>query len=193
MKLIFATNNAHKVTEIKSALNNKFDVKSLADIDCFDDIPETEDTLEGNAKIKSTYVSNKFRTNCFGDDTGLEIEALNGEPGVYSARYAGENCSFEDNINKVLLNMKGAVNRKARFRTVISLILNNQEYQFEGVVDGEILTERVGDDGFGYDPIFKPNGYDITFAEMSIEDKNEISHRGLAVKKLIEFLNNYNS
>lgn len=190
MELIFATNNAHKVKEIKNAVNGKYDVKSLAEIGCTDDIPETEPTLEGNARLKSEYVVNKFNVNCFADDTGLEIEALNGEPGVYSARYAGEQCSFEDNMNKVLENLEGKENRKAKFRTVISLILEGKEYQFEGSVEGEILKEKSGTEGFGYDPIFRPDGYKETFAEMPLDLKNQISHRGRAVKKLVEFLNN---
>jgi len=189
MKLVFATNNKHKLEEIKQTLSNKFEILSLSDINFNEEIPETHETIQENASEKSFYIYNRYKINCFADDTGLEIDALNGEPGVYSARYAGENSSFEDNMNKVLEKLKGIENRKARFRTIISLIIEGKEYQFEGKAEGEILTERVGAEGFGYDPIFRPIGYKETFAEMSIELKNKISHRGLAVKKLIEFLN----
>lgn len=190
MKLVFATNNKHKLEEIKQALSSKFEILSLSDINFNEEIPETHETIEENATEKSFYIFDRYKIDCFADDTGLEIEALNGEPGVYSARYAGEDCSFEDNMNKVLKNLEGKENRKAKFRTIISLIINGEEHQFEGVVEGEILAKRVGAEGFGYDPIFRPTGYKETFAEMSIELKNEISHRGLAVKKLIAFLNN---
>lgn len=190
MKLVFATNNKHKLGEIKQTLVNKFEILSLSDINFNEEIPETHQTIEENATEKSFYIYDRYKINCFADDTGLEIDALNGEPGVYSARYAGENCSFEDNMNKVIEKLDGVENRKARFRTVISLILEGKEYKFEGKVEGEILKNKIGVDGFGYDPIFRPDGYSETFAEMSIELKNKISHRGLAVKKLIEFLNN---
>jgi XTP/dITP diphosphohydrolase len=189
MKLVFATNNKHKLEEIKQALSNKYEILSLSDINFNEEIPETHETIEENASEKSFYIYNRYKIDCFADDTGLEIDALNGEPGVYSARYAGENCSFEDNMNKVLEKLEGVSNRKAQFRTIISLIINGKEYQFEGKVEGEILTKKHGTDGFGYDPIFRPNGYNETFAEMSIDLKNKISHRGLAVKKLIKFLN----
>ena len=189
MKLVFATNNQHKVKEISPLIKNSFHLLSLADINFFEEIPETQPTLEGNASQKSHYIFDRFAINCFADDTGLEIEALNDEPGVYSARYAGERCNFQDNINKVLLKMQGITNRKARFRTVISLILNGKESFFEGFVNGKILTEKHGSDGFGYDPIFMPDGYDISFAEMTLEQKNMISHRSMAVGKLAEFLN----
>lgn len=189
MKLVFATNNLHKLEEIKAMLDtNKIELMSLADIDCTDEIPETGATLEANASQKSEYIHKRYSINCFADDTGLEIEALNGEPGVYSARYAGTEKDAEANMNKVLAKMKSATNRKARFRTVISLIIDNHEHQFEGVVDGIILEQKSGQKGFGYDPIFKPDGFDKSFAEMDADSKNKISHRGRAVNKLIEFL-----
>jgi XTP/dITP diphosphohydrolase len=189
MELVFATNNQHKIKEVSPLINGSFRLLSLNDIKCYEEIPETCATIAGNASQKSHYIFDKFSINCFADDTGLEIEALNGEPGVYSARYAGERCSFQDNIDKVLEKMHGKTNRKARFRTVISLIIDGNELQFEGIVNGTILTEKKGVDGFGYDPIFQPEGYDITFAEMTLEEKNKISHRGLATQKLIDFLN----
>ena len=188
-KLIFATNNKHKLEEVRLALKGKFEVVSLAEMDFTDEIPETQDTIAGNASQKSHFIHNRFGMDCFADDTGLEIEALNGEPGVYSARYAGDNPTFDDNMNKALLLLEGKKNRNACFRTVISLILDGKEHQFEGRVDGVILTEKQGGKGFGYDPIFKPKGYEQSFAEMSLDLKNEISHRGRAVKKLVEFLN----
>lgn len=188
-KLVFATNNAHKLEEVKAITKDLFEIVSLKDINCFDDIPETADTLEGNALLKARYIKEKFGFDCFADDTGLEIEALNNEPGVYSARYAGEECNSQANMDKVLSKMKGINNRKARFRTVFALISDNKEYLCEGRVDGLIREEKSGAKGFGYDPIFQPEGYDITFAEMSQSDKNEISHRGRGMKKLIELLN----
>ncbi|MEI6696521.1 MAG: non-canonical purine NTP diphosphatase [Bacteroidota bacterium] len=189
MELVFATNNLHKIKEISPLIQNNFHLLSLSDLNFFDEIPETQDSLEGNASQKAETIFNKFGKNCFADDTGLEIEALDGEPGVYSARYAGEGCSFQDNIDKVLQKMQGISNRKARFRTVISLILDGKEYFFEGCVNGKILTEKHGNDGFGYDPIFMPDGFSISFAEMTLEQKNQISHRSLAVGKLVAFLN----
>lgn len=188
MKLVFATNNLHKLREVSEIVKTGFSIVSLSDINCTEDIPETQETIEGNASQKSHYVFDKFGYNCFADDTGLEIEALNGEPGVYSARYAGESCSFEDNINKVLSKMEGLTNRNARFKTVFSLIIDSKEYFFEGIVNGEILNERHGSGGFGYDPIFRPAGYELTFAELSAEEKNKISHRGIATQKLADFL-----
>jgi len=188
MEIVFASNNAHKVEEVRFKLPKEFKVLSLRDVLGDVDIPETGNTLDANASIKSKYVFERTGKNCFSDDTGLEIEALNGEPGVYSARYAGENCSFQDNMDKVLRNLEGQKNRNACFRTVISLILNGEEHFFEGRVDGEIMTEEHGKDGFGYDPVFRPKGFEETFAEMSMEQKNVISHRGLAVAKLIDFL-----
>ena len=188
MEIVFASNNAHKLEEVRSKLPSTFKVLSLKDVLGNVDIPETGTTLDENASIKSRYVFERTGKNCFSDDTGLEVAALNGEPGVYSARYAGENCSFQDNMDKVLLNLKGADDRSARFRTVISLILNGEEHFFEGRVNGEILTDEHGEEGFGYDPIFRPSGFSESFAQMSIEQKNKISHRGLAVQKLVEFL-----
>ena len=189
MELVFATNNQHKIKEISPLINCSFHLLSLNDIKCNDEIPEEQLTIEGNASQKSHYIFEKFDINCFADDTGLEIEALNGEPGVFSARYAGEGCSFQDNIDKVLEKMHGEINRKARFRTVISLLIDGKEVQFEGIVNGIILTEKYGKDGFGYDPIFMPDGYGISFAEMTLEDKNQISHRGIATRKLVDYLN----
>lgn len=188
MKLVFATNNAHKLEEVEKIVNEGFEILNLKDIKCFDEIPETQNTIEGNASQKANYVYKKHKINCFADDTGLEIEALNGEPGVYSARYAGENCSFADNVVKVLSKLDGQNNRKAQFKTVISLIIDDKEYNFEGIIKGVIIKEGRGNSGFGYDPIFKPNGYDKTFAELPIEVKNQISHRAIATKKLAEFL-----
>jgi XTP/dITP diphosphohydrolase len=188
MKLVFATNNQHKLTEVRSILGNKFEILSLADIGCNDDIPETAETLEGNASIKAWYVARNYGMNCFADDTGLEVEALDMRPGVYSARYAGSQKSSSDNMNKLLFELDKINNRKARFRTVISLIIDNEEKLFEGIVDGNIISEKIGDEGFGYDPLFKPLGYEQTFAQMDIDEKNKISHRGRAVEKLIAYL-----
>jgi XTP/dITP diphosphohydrolase len=188
MELVFATNNQHKLKEIKNALGNSFELKSLADLNFKEDIPETHETLEENAMEKAEHIYSRFNVNCFADDTGLEIEALNGEPGVYSARYAGENPTFDDNMNKVLLKLSSETRRSARFRTVIALILDGEKYYFEGEVNGEILVSKSGRDGFGYDPIFKPEGCNQSFAEMSLDLKNKISHRGKAVKKLVKFL-----
>ncbi len=194
MKLVFATNNKHKLAEIQQVLGDKFEIISLKDLNFSEDIPEPHDSLEDNAREKSSFVYNRFKMNCFADDTGLEIEALNGEPGVYAARYAGENPSYDDNMNKVLENLKGIENRKARFRTVVSLIIDGKEFQFEGIVEGKILKEKHGDAGFGYDPIFMPDGYNQSFAQMSHNIKNKISHRGKAIEKLIAFLRlNYGS
>ncbi len=188
MKLVFATNNKHKLEEVKNLLGDSFNLMTLKDIGCLEDIDETAITLEGNAKIKSDHIMQNYGLDCFADDTGLEVEALNGEPGVYSARYAGENASFEDNVNKMLKALTGIKNRKARFRTVISLIINGKQLFFEGVCDGYIEESCMGKKGFGYDPIFKPAGYNQTFAEMDIQTKGRISHRGLAVKKLVNYL-----
>ncbi|HYQ57829.1 MAG TPA: non-canonical purine NTP diphosphatase [Draconibacterium sp.] len=188
MKLVFATNNQHKLEELQAILGNDFTLLSLSDIECFDEIPEEQPTLEGNASQKAFYVFDKFGMDCFADDTGLEIEALNGEPGVFSARYAGEGKNADANMNKVLEKLTKINNRKARFRTVISLIINGEEKQFEGIVNGHILKEKRGNTGFGYDPIFKPDGFTTSFAEMGLEDKNKISHRGRAVQKLVKYL-----
>ena len=187
IELVFATNNAHKLEEVQAIVGDKFKLKSLAEIECHDDIPETGETFEENAQQKTDYLVNKYGLNCFGDDSGLEIDALNGEPGVYSARYSGSR-DMEQNIDLVLEKLGDNPNRTARFKTVISLYLNKQQYFFEGAIEGTIIKERKGEKGFGYDPIFIPNGYDITFAEMSAEDKNAISHRSIAVSKMADFL-----
>jgi XTP/dITP diphosphohydrolase len=188
MDIVFATNNKHKLQEVKHIIGDTFKIISLNELQCFDDIPETENTLEGNALLKARYIHERFHCNCFADDTGLEIEALDGKPGVFSARYAGEQCSFEDNINKILLELEGKTNRKALFRTVIALIINDKEYLFEGNIKGEIIENKKGISGFGYDPVFIPEGYSETFAEMGNDLKNTISHRALATQKLTEFL-----
>lgn len=189
MRLVFATNNKNKLSEIRDILGKDIEVLSLGDIGCNVDIPETADTLEGNALQKASYVYEHYNMNVFADDTGLEVEALNGEPGVFSARYAGgEGHDSEANMKKLLSNMSDVSNRKARFRTSIALILNGEHHSFEGIVNGEILKEKRGTSGFGYDPIFKPDGYDKSFAELGIEIKNHISHRANAIKKLTEFL-----
>ena len=188
MKLVFATNNQHKLIEVKDLLPSTVEILTLKDVGCFEDIEETAETLEGNAKIKSDHVRNKYGFDGFADDTGLEVEALDGEPGVYSARYAGENATFEDNVQKMLRAMSGIKNRKARFRTVISLYLNGEQLFFEGICDGYIEASVSGSKGFGYDPIFRPEGFDKTFAEMDRATKGRISHRGLAVEKLVSYL-----
>jgi XTP/dITP diphosphohydrolase len=187
-QLVFATNNHHKIAEIQSLIPDHIGLVSLKEIGCMEDIPETADTLEGNALLKARYVFDNYSKNCFADDTGLEIDALDGRPGVYSARYATDGHNFEANIDKVLTELSGLQNRKARFRTVIALILNNSVYYFEGIVNGEIISERRGSQGFGYDPVFLPDGYKHTFAEMPLSKKNKISHRAIAVKKLVDFL-----
>lgn len=189
MELVFATNNQHKLEELQALLGSKIRLLSLNDIGCTDEIPEEQPTLEGNAGQKAFYVFNKFGYNCFADDTGLEIEALNGEPGVYSARFAGEEKNPLANMDKVLRLLGKIKNRKARFRTVISLVIDGAETQFEGIVEGEILTAKQGDKGFGYDPLFMPAGFRKTFAEMDMSEKNGISHRGRAVEKLVQYLN----
>jgi len=189
-KLVFATNNKHKLREVSDILKDKIELLSLSDIHCNVDIPETSNTIPGNAKLKAQYVKEHYQLNCFADDTGLEIDALNGAPGVYSARYAGESKDSEANIQKVLKELEGKTNRKAQFRTVIALIYNEQEYLFEGIIKGEIIKEKRGNSGFGYDPIFVPEGYNDTFAEMGDEIKNKISHRAIAVEKLCNFLKN---
>lgn len=186
--LVFATNNAHKLEEVRAILGNDFQIASLKEIGCHDDIPETADTLEGNAMQKAQYIKDKFGMDCFADDTGLEVEALNNAPGVFSARYAGPGHNSEANMKKLLHEMEGKENRKARFRTVIALLLDGKEYTFEGIVKGNIIEEKRGDSGFGYDPIFVPEGYDLTFAELGNDIKNKISHRAEAVKKLSTFL-----
>ena len=189
MKIVFATNNKHKLEEIKDILGKNFEIVFLTEIGCHEDIPETGSTLQENARQKSTYVVEHYNQNCFADDTGLEVEALGGEPGVYSARYAeGTDHDSEANMRKLLAKMEGQSNRKACFRTVISLIIDGVEHQFEGKVEGQIATEKHGSEGFGYDPIFIPEGYDKSFAELGEEIKNQISHRARAVKKLAEYL-----
>lgn len=193
MKLVFATNNQHKLHEIRHLLDGSFELLCLNDINCTEDIPENQDTIEGNASEKSFYIWNKYGLNCFADDTGLEIEALNGEPGVYSARYAGEEKSAEKNIELVLQKLAKIKNRKARFKTVISLVIDGREVQFEGIVNGQILEEKRGKTGFGYDPIFQPEESDQSFAEMPLEEKNKISHRGRAVQKLVEYLSQFSA
>ena len=187
-KIVFATNNKNKLNEIRIITSGKIEILSLDDINCHEEIEETGTTLEENALIKARYVKNKYGYDCFADDTGLEVESLNGEPGVYSSRYAGAQCNPQDNMDKLLSVMKDTVNRNAQFRSVIALILNNKEHLFEGVVKGEITKDKRGDNGFGYDPIFMPNGYNHTFGELSNEVKNEISHRALAMEKFIAFL-----
>ena len=188
MKICFATNNPKKIEEVKAALGNQFEILSLAEIGCLEDLPETGDTLEHNAFQKARFVRDNYGVDCFADDTGLEVNSLHGEPGVYSGRYAGEPRSDERNMDKLLTKLEGSQNRKAQFKTVIALLLKGKEYQFEGIAKGEILTEKTGSGGFGYDPIFRPDGFDLSFAELSMNEKNRISHRGKAVKKLIEFL-----
>ena len=189
MKLVFATNNLHKLKEVQEMLSNSIEVLSLKDIGCFEDIEETESTLEGNAKLKADYITKKYGFDCFADDTGLEVEALDGKPGVYSARYAGEHGNAEKNMEKLLIELQNKSSRKAKFRTIIVLNLRNKQYLFEGICDGEILNEKTGVKGFGYDPIFKPSNASCSFAEMNSEEKNIISHRGIAIQKLVQFLN----
>ncbi len=190
MKIVFATNNQNKLTEVQKMLPKSIQLLTLKDINCFDKIEETETTLEGNAKLKANYITSKFGYDCFADDTGLEVDSLHGRPGVYSARYAGEENDSEKNMQKLLIELEGASNRKAQFRTAIALNLNGEQFLFEGICKGTILRSKQGEKGFGYDPIFKPTSHTSSFAEMSIEDKNLISHRGLATKKLVDFLNN---
>jgi len=189
MKLVFATNNLHKLKEIQHILGDRIELLSLRDIGCSEDIPETAPTLEGNALQKAMYVFDKYGYNCFADDTGLEIEALNGEPGVYSARYAGEAKDAQANMNKVLAKLENEANRKACFKTVIAVVIDGEQTLLNGEVQGEILREKRGAEGFGYDPIFQPEGYQLSFAEMDLNEKNKISHRARAVQKLIAFLN----
>ncbi len=188
MKLVFATNNRHKLEEVRAIVGDRVEVLSLNDIDCHDDIPETADTLQGNALIKARYIYDKFGVDCFADDTGLEVDALGGEPGVYSARYAGEECCPEANMQKLLHNLTGKIDRNAQFRTVIALIINGEEKLFNGIVKGTITEEKMGDSGFGYDPIFIPEGFSESFAQMSSDQKNSISHRYRATKQLSDYL-----
>ena len=187
-KIVFATNNAHKLQELRQMLGNRYEILGLADIGCHEDIPETADNIEGNAQIKARYVKEHYGYDCFSDDTGLEIDALGGEPGVYSARYAGPGHDSEANIDKVLKKLDGVTERTARFRTVVALVLDGRTYFFEGKVEGLMTLERHGVEGFGYDPIFLPEGYGQTFAEMDASEKNRISHRGRAMAQMVGFL-----
>lgn len=191
MKIIFASNNKNKVQEIQNQVPDFIKIVTLEEIGCTEDIEETGKTLEENAIIKANYVTEKYGLPCFADDTGLEIDALNGEPGVYSARYAGEDKNADKNMNLVLEKLGTSTNRKAQFKTVIALNINKQQYLFTGMVEGEIRNKKTGTNGFGYDPIFEPENLGRTFAEMSLEEKNKLSHRGRAVEQLIEFLNNF--
>ena len=190
MKLVFATNNLNKLSEVQKMLPKSIELLSLKDINCFDEVDETETTLEGNAKLKADYITKNFGYNCFADDTGLEVESLDNKPGVYSARYAGLENDSEKNMQKLLSELKNKSNRKAQFRTAIALNLNKKQFLFEGICKGEITIEKQGEKGFGYDPIFKPNGFNNSFAEMTSEEKNSISHRGNAIQQLVDFLNN---
>lgn len=188
MKLVFASNNKNKIQEIQALVPNIIQIVSLEEIGCTEDIPETADTIEGNAILKANYVTEKYGFDCFADDTGLEVDALNGAPGVYSARYAGEQKDANDNMDKLLSELKDKSNRKANFKTVIALNLNGKQNLFTGIINGKIIEEKIGTNGFGYDPIFVADGYEKTFAELSMEEKSTISHRGIAVKELILFL-----
>ncbi|MBN2660695.1 MAG: non-canonical purine NTP diphosphatase [Tannerellaceae bacterium] len=192
-KIVFATNNQHKLDEVKKITEGLTEIVSLSEINCFDDIPETADTLEGNALQKARYVKEKFGFDCFADDTGLEVEALDNAPGVYSARYAGPDHNSESNMKLLLKNMEGVTNRNARFRTVIALLMDGKEYLFDGIVEGVIIDEKRGNSGFGYDPVFVPNGYNETFAQLGSDIKNNISHRAKAVLKLHDFLSKLNA
>jgi XTP/dITP diphosphohydrolase len=191
-KLVFATNNQNKFNEIRNILEGRVDLVSLKDLNFNENIPEDHNSLEDNAMQKAFYIYNKYNFDCFSDDTGLEIEALNGKPGVHSARYAGDQCNFDDNIKKVLEKMKGVKNRNARFRTVISLVEKGSVINFEGCIYGKITSIRRGGKGFGYDSIFRPSGHTLTFAEMEMEDKNKISHRAIAIEKLVNYLTGEN-
>lgn len=188
MQLVFASNNKNKIKEIQLLLPDSIQILSLEDIGCTEDIPETADTIEGNAILKANYVTQKYGYDCFADDSGLEVDALNGEPGVLSARYAGEPKNDENNIDKLLVNLKDVKNKKANFKTIICLNLKGEQHLFTGIINGQIIEKRIGNNGFGYDPIFVADGYQKTFAELSLEEKAKISHRGIAVKKLIDFL-----
>lgn len=191
MKLVFATNNLNKLKEVQNILSDSIEILSLNDINCFDEVEETETTLEGNAKLKADYITKNFGYHCFADDTGLEVKILDGKPGVYSARFAGEPRSSEKNMQKLLSELKDKTDRTAQFRTAICLNIDDQQFLFEGICTGEILKAKQGEKGFGYDPVFQPDGYKLSFAEMSSNEKNKISHRGIAIQKLVEFLKNY--
>lgn len=188
VSIVFASNNNHKINEVKQLLPPEINILSLTSIDCVEEIPETALTFEGNAILKANYVTKFYGHHCFADDTGLEVEALNGEPGVYSARYAGEQKNANDNMQKLLKNLENSTNRNAQFKTIICLNINGEQHLFEGIVKGKIGLEPKGNQGFGYDPIFIPDGYTTTFAEMSMEEKSKISHRGFAIQKLVHFL-----
>ena len=188
MKLVFASNNSNKIKEIQQLLPSSFEIISLQDIGCTEDIPETADTIEGNAILKANYVTQKYGFNCFADDSGLEVEILNGAPGVYSARYAGEPKNDDNNMNKLLENLKDKDNRTANFKTVICLNINGEQHLFTGIINGKIIDEKTGTNGFGYDPVFVPDGFTKTFAELTMQEKSSISHRGQAVKQLVAFL-----
>lgn len=188
MKIVFATNNLNKLKEVQSLVPQHIELLSLKDIGCFEEVPETQSTIKGNAIQKAEYIKINYGIDCFADDTGLEVNALNGEPGVYSARYAGKQRNAEDNMDKLLLNMLDKIDRRAQFKTVVALHLNGEIHAFEGICKGDITKEKTGNKGFGYDPIFKAQGYSKTFAEISLEEKNQIGHRGKAIKKLIQFL-----
>ncbi len=192
MKLVFASNNKNKIQEIQALVPNTIQILSLEEIGCTEDIPETADTIEGNAILKANYVTEKYGYDCFADDTGLEVEALNGAPGVYSARYAGEQKNANDNMDKLLSELEDKSNRKANFKTVIALNLEGNQNLFTGIINGKIIEDKIGTNGFGYDPIFVADGYEKTFAELTMEEKSTISHRGIAVKELILFLQKQN-
>ncbi len=191
MKLVFATNNKNKIEEVKAMLPNDIEILSLKDIGCTEEIVEDADTIEGNAKIKANHVTKNYGYDCFADDTGLEVDALNGAPGIYAARYAGEDATYEDNVKKLLKEMKGNTNRKARFITVVALNFQGKQYVFKGICEGAILDKKRGVHGFGYDPVFQPKGFERSFAEMDLDEKGEISHRGKAMKKLMTFLKKF--
>lgn len=188
MKLVFATHNRNKLKEVQELVPSHIELLSLSDINCHEDIPETEPTIEGNARLKADYVKKNYGFNCFADDTGLLVDALDGDPGVYSARYAGPDGNAEANMAKLLTNLDGSSDRSARFKTVIALSLDDREFDFEGICEGKIIEQGRGDKGFGYDPIFLPDGFDLTFAEMNSEEKGKISHRGKAIRQLVAFL-----
>ena len=190
MKLCFATNNMHKLEEVQALLGDQFSLVTLEETGCFDDIPETRDSIAGNSSQKAEYIWDNYQVNCFADDTGLEVAALNGEPGVYSARYAGPQRNSDDNINHLLEKLKVHTNRSARFKTVITLVINGIYHQFEGIAEGTIIFEKWGTQGFGYDSVFIPSGHDRTFAEMSMAEKGKLSHRAKAFAKLTDFLRN---
>lgn len=193
MKLVFSTNNSHKLKEVQEMLPNSIQLVSLKDINCAEEIDETEATLQGNAALKANYITDNYQLDCFADDTGLEVEALDGKPGVFSARFAGEPANAENNMQKLLSELKNKTNRNAQFRTVICLNLEGKQHIFEGICKGTILQEKEGTKGFGYDPIFKPIGFENSFANMTSDEKNRISHRGIAIQKLVEFLTSYTS